>query len=64
MASTALFCVFMLVVGTATAYPMRKEKFTSQERAQEDVVDQWNKEAEFENERQNDVYIASDGIFR
>lgn len=31
MASIALCCAFMLVVGTATAYPMRKEKFTNQD---------------------------------
>ena len=33
MASFAIIlcCAFMLVVGTATAYPMRKEKFTNQD---------------------------------
>ena len=43
-------------------YQRAQEDVGKDQRAQENVMDQWNKEAEFEKERQNDVYATRDAF--
>jgi hypothetical protein len=75
MASIALCFAFMLVIGTATAYPMHKEGATNQQDLVEAIRYFWNERIgkdqraeaamdlwskEAEKDHQNDVYATRD----